>query len=674
MNKRTKLLVALSALLLLVAALALTAHAKGYNNLYPASDNTQIKKLITAESITMRNDEEALGVSALYSVNTTALEALENDYYVTFGALVARESDGYNQSNVTVTYSKKAGSLTAAKRVSMLTVYSTLGKQKVNATFLDENRNSFSATLDIGTNAVMRSRDGAVHAAFILLEPKEGGKAKIFYVARKGTSYNSLEEKMQLDYQNSKGDEQAVNDYISFLQSQIKADVDLYDKTPVKVCKQDRAVEGEPTIWVQYVPEKDPYPDAKETVKRNVKAAYIYYPIDYDPAREDSADLVEMGVKRVFAYIATPPYAENVPGLVCVHGGGGHAYAQYALEAAMNGYAAIAIDTEGYHNTAIDGAYTGGSGEYIPDPLGHMEKDSFKNADGSLADQWIYNAVMDTVLANTVLRSMDEVNADKVGITGISWGGLITSTAICFDDRYAFASPIYISFHMSESSGISVGGLKNEEKKFAAALWQDTELLKKCQIPTLIISCENDLFASIDTVSMSANDLPNGTLLIKPRLLHGQQYGASLPEIYEFGYKVLEEKDAFITAKEQPTAEMDLRYTLTLDIPEGASDVSATLYYLDRPIFEYSKREDVYYKAVSLTVKEDGTIDVRVPADAYVYFISFSYYDEEVYKRQNGTPYLSSYLHGAEKFEGETNPVEYKQGYIYSSTDIVIFD
>lgn len=672
MSKKIKIFLPLIALFLFVAALSLTAQAKGYTNLYPASDNASLKKLITAEPLAMRDDEDAVGITALYLVDKDALKKLEESYYVTFGALVARESDGYDLSSLKLTYDKKQGNLQVPEHAVMLTVYSTDGKQPLDGKFLTEERDAFSVTLDIEMKTVERAGDGAVHLAFILLEEKNDSAAtpELFYVGRKGTSYGavpSFEGMVQAEYNQNKGDAAAMDGYIDFLQTQIKTDVSVLQNTPVIISKDGEMAstleKGERAIWVEYVPEKDPYADSRDPMKRCVRAAYIYYPVDFDPALEAPSDLSDLGVRRVFAYIAVP-HANGAPGLVCVHGGGGHAYAEYALEAAMHGYAAIAIDTEGYHNT------TGGSTPYnasahAPDSLGHCEKDNFANAEKSLSEQWLYYAVMDTVIANTVLRSMSEVDENAVGITGISWGGLITSTALCYDHRYAFAAPIYISFHMAESYGISVGGLPS--KPFAAALWQDEALFKQCPVPTLIISCENDLFASVDTVSKSANDLPNGTLLIKPGLLHGQQFGASLPEIYHFGDTVLGKADGFITPKAEPSATTGKHYTLALDIPEGAENVTARLYYRSAPLRSYTDRKQIVFDEIELAVNDDGTVNVDLPEDTKLYYISFSYYDKAVDEKQTGTPYLGSYLNGCE-IEGRS----YERGYIYSSTDLIV--
>lgn len=676
MNKKVKILVSVLSLVLLMTLFSLVAYAAGEAGAQQASNNTLVNNLITAESFSLRDDADAVGITARYSVNNASLKTLEESYYVTFGALVGRASDGCDQSTLRLIYSEKTGEAKAPSHAAMLTVYSTAGKHTPNGTFLTEKRDSFSATLNIGSKAVYRAKDGAVHLAFVLLEPKsDGGKAELFYVSCKDTSYGdipSVEGVMQAEYNQNKGDRVAVDAYIDFLQTQIKDDVAVLSDTRVMICKDPEMAstlkEGERAIWVEYLPDQTPYPTAIDAVKRSVRAAYIYYPLDCDPSLEEPGDLADMGARRVFCYIADSPKSENAPGLVCVHGGGGNAYAEYALEAAKHGYAAIAIDTEGKYNMTggSDTPYSSLPGAYASDSLGHGEKDNFDNAEKSLSEQWLYHAVMDTVLANTVLRSMDGVDENAVGITGISWGGLITSTALCYDHRYAFAAPVYISFHMAESHGISVGGLKT--KHFANALWQDTELFRKCPVPTLIISCENDLFASVDTVSRSAKDLPNGTLLIKPGLLHGQQYGASLPEIYQFGYTVLGEEGGFITPKEAPTAEMDVRYTLELNIPEDAENVTATLYYLTEPLHEYESRTDIRFQSQELTVN-DGVLNVKVPVDASLYYISFAYYDAKVDALQEGTPYLGSYLAGCE-IEGK----DYERGYVYSSTDLVFFN
>ena len=143
---------------------------------------------------------------------------------------------------------------------------------------------------------------------------------------------------------------------------------------------------------------------------------------------------------RAFAWLGVPTKREGkVPGVVLVHGGGGTAFREWVKKWNDHGFAAISIAVEGqtderdpanprawqrhaWAGPARDGIY-GDSAE-------------------PLADQWMYHAVADTVLANSLLRSLPEVDADKVGLMGISWGGVITSTVIGIDPRFAFAESI----------------------------------------------------------------------------------------------------------------------------------------------------------------------------------------------------------------------------------------
>lgn len=657
-------------LLLLLSALAVSVLATGYNSVSQNAQTTAEKKLITARAITLTETEDVLGVHAEYGVDKAALSELEMKYRVTFGAVVARDDSGYTQADLTPTYDEKTGRLVAPLHTAMLTVYSTGGTRPVNASFLTEKRNSFSVTLDIGKVTVERAECGAINIAFVLLEDPSGDEApRIYTISRKGASVGtspSVADMKRLAYQKDQEDPNLEKEYIEFLQAQVKGDVDMLSSLPVYICgvdAEENLAEGERAIWVEYLPDRDPYPDGKTYTQKTIRAAYIYYPTNFDPSLDyTNEEMIELGVtKRIFAYIGVPERDEDVPGLVCVHGGGGHAYAKYVHEAMQNGYAAIAFDTEGYHNvTGGKGgtAYSELDSAYAPDVFGHKPKDSFAKAKESLTEQWLYYAVYDTALANTVLRSLTGVDPDAVGITGISWGGLITSTAICYDHRYAFAAPIYISFHMAESYGISVGGLK--EKPFAAALWQDQQLFAASPVPTIIISSEHDLFASVDTVSKSANDLKNGTLLIKPGLTHGQQFAAALPEVYHFGYQVLAQNGGFVTATEAPTLANGRRYTLTLDIPEDVKNVRATLYYRNEPLKSYSDTSAIVFTPIPLTVTDKGTVDVVLPEDVYMYFISFAAYSEDAYARKEGTPYIAS--------------DKYTRGDIYSSTDLVIFD
>lgn len=657
-------------LCLLSSVLVIIACGASYSTTFPKAKNQAEKNVLTIEEATLVTEDGAVGIRFSFVVDREALADVEEDAKVTLGALVGREANGFGKNTMKLSLDEKTGAYVAPARAEMLTVYSTDGTRPVNAMFSSEACDAFTVTVDLGSKTTERTESGIACLGFLIIE--EDGideEARVLYVARGGSPYGatpSFAGIVREGYLSDKENEEAMDDYIQLLQSQIKSDVDMLSETRVFFCGEDYErdlLPGERAIWVEYLPERDPYPNDPDPDKAGIRAVYVYYPQSFDPNLDYSAsDLIEEGALRFFAYIGVPSDmpadSESFPGLVCVHGGGGHAYAEYVLEAVKQGYAAIAFDTEGCHNITGrgTGAYSAADSSYNKDSVSHLGKDGFATVEKPLTEQWLYYAVCDTAIANTVLRALGDVDENAVGVTGISWGGLVTSTAICYDHRFAFAVPIYISFHVAESHSAGVGGLKTNA--LAAAIWQDASLLAGSPVPTLIITSEFDHWASVDTASSSAHDLPNGALLIKPGLEHGQQQGASLPEIYHFGYHVLSKNGGFVTLKDAPTAESGRSYTLVPEIPSDVTDVKATLYYRTEPFYEYVQSNRPTFEKQELTVAPDGTVAVDIPENACMYFISFSGYNEEVYWRKGTkTPYGYS--------------DKYERGRVYSSGDII---
>ena len=58
-------------------------------------------------------------------------------------------------------------------------------------------------------------------------------------------------------------------------------------------------------------------------------------------------------------------------------------------------------------------------------------------------DQWVYHAVAAVIRANSFIRSLPDVDPERIGITGVSWGGFLTCIAASIDDRFKFAAPVY---------------------------------------------------------------------------------------------------------------------------------------------------------------------------------------------------------------------------------------
>ena len=154
---------------------------------------------------------------------------------------------------------------------------------------------------------------------------------------------------------------------------------------------------------------------------------------------------------RVFAWLGLPQNrGGKVPAIVLVHGGGGTAFREWVEKWTERGYAAISIAVEGQTDEA----------EQVPDGVrrswkrhawpGPKRDGIYADSSEPLRDQWMYHAVADTVLANSLLRSLPQVDVENVGLMGISWGGAITSTVIGIDSRFAFAIATYGCGHLFE--------------------------------------------------------------------------------------------------------------------------------------------------------------------------------------------------------------------------------
>ncbi len=138
---------------------------------------------------------------------------------------------------------------------------------------------------------------------------------------------------------------------------------------------------------------------------------------------------------RVFAYYAPPQGVDGpAPGVVLVHGGGGTAFRQWAYWWGQRGYHAIAMDLadrgEDRNKLPSGGPDQGAEQKFDDISLG------VKNA-------WTYHAVADVIRATTVLRSMPGVDPERIGMTGISWGGYLTSILVGVEPRIQAAVPVY---------------------------------------------------------------------------------------------------------------------------------------------------------------------------------------------------------------------------------------
>lgn len=170
---------------------------------------------------------------------------------------------------------------------------------------------------------------------------------------------------------------------------------------------------------------------------------------------------------KVFAYRGYPKNKtdEKLPAVVLVHGGGGVAFLPWVKQWNERGYVAIAMCLEGYFPIAENAGYTesdtikqlwhqGLCGGFVEEGYtAVLRNDDMANSEAPIEEQWMYHAVAQTILAHNALREDARVDVNRIGIVGVSWGGIITSLVIGYDNRFAFSVPIYGSAYLAEARG-----------------------------------------------------------------------------------------------------------------------------------------------------------------------------------------------------------------------------
>ena len=254
---------------------------------------------------------------------------------------------------------------------------------------------------------------------------------------------------------------------------------------------------------------------------------------------------------EVFAFYASPitlgqkTTAKKFPGVVCIHGGGGTAFAEWVHLWAKRGYAAIAMDLNGSRppeaefdpktGMAIGNGHRG-IRTRLPNggpPHGHPEKfDCIRTPDTS--DDWPFHAAASVMRAHTLLRSFPEVDAEHTAVTGISWGGYTTCLVASLDDRFKAAVPVYGCGFLHEGESVqkpSIDKLGDYRAKWVKE-YDPGSLLPRCRVPIFFVNGTNDVHYVLDSYMKSYAVVPGEKhLRIQVNMPHGHPPGWAPEEI-----------------------------------------------------------------------------------------------------------------------------------------------
>ena len=215
------------------------------------------------------------------------------------------------------------------------------------------------------------------------------------------------------------------------------------------------------------------------------------------------------------------------PGVVLIHGGGGTAFAEWVRLWNRRGYAAIAMDVCG---CVPEGTYGNWKRHGEGGPPGWDA--SFEQIEGPDEDQWQRHAISAVMLGHSLLASLPEVDSNRIGVTGISWGGYLTCIAVGADPRFRCAVPVYGCGFLGENS-VWVPTLERIGKEKATrwlSRWDPSVFLPLTKTPMLWVNGTNDFAYPMDSWLRSVKLHSPSELCMRIRMPHGHGPAGENPE------------------------------------------------------------------------------------------------------------------------------------------------
>ena len=243
---------------------------------------------------------------------------------------------------------------------------------------------------------------------------------------------------------------------------------------------------------------------------------------------------------KFFAWYSIPECAKDapVPGVVLLPGGGATALADWVKMWNSLGYAAICPDIAAHRPDSLDMDAVRFKGWEKHEYSGPQGWGQFAQSEKTYSDQVPYHAASIAILANSFLRSQTGVDKQKIGVTGVSWGGVTTCWAMGLDSRFTWAAPVYGCGYLEEP-GCQLYDLNELDKPLLdqwIKLWDPANYLKDSKIPTLWINGTNDITFPLKSTFRSA-ELVNAPKCFKiiPEMEHAHgEVSEDIPEIFEF--------------------------------------------------------------------------------------------------------------------------------------------
>jgi dienelactone hydrolase len=318
---------------------------------------------------------------------------------------------------------------------------------------------------------------------------------------------------------------------------------------------------------------------------------------------------------RVWGYYARPTELpeKKLPAMVLVHGGGGTAFPEWARLWAGRGYAALAMDLSG----------NGPERKRLPDG-GPDQGDEwkFRRLKDGVKNAWTYHSVASVIRGASLLLSLPEVDRDRIGITGISWGGYLTNLVMSLDDRLKAAAPVYGCGFLHENSvWLPIfASLPEDERRTWVENFDPSRYLARCKIPSLWVNGTNDFAYPLDSYQKSYRSVRAPRVLcVTVKMPHGHPQGWAPQEIHLFTDSIFRKNDLArgLPLVGRPTVAGD-----KIRVPYDAETalLSAQIHWTKDLGKPWQQRE---WQSANARVEGLDLIEAAIPADKpSVYFLT----------------------------------------------------
>ena len=308
---------------------------------------------------------------------------------------------------------------------------------------------------------------------------------------------------------------------------------------------------------------------------------------------------------RIFAWLGEPAGSGNgkLPAVLLLHGGGGKAFQDWAKHWAERGYVALAMDTAGQ---GPDGKRHADAGPGQDDAV------KFRDfTDGEAREQWSYHAVAAVLRGHALLASLPSVDASRIGITGISWGGYLTCLTAGLDPQLKAAVPVYGCGFLGDNSVWKEGSLAAlpvPARERWLRLFDPSQVLDKAACPVLFVNGMHDFAYPPDSHGKTSRLVPEPFRQCSLRVDMDHGHIWSFPEVDAFMDQHLKPGPAVVPLVRLGKArqEGDL---VTVPVEAGTPAAGAMLHFTTESGVWQKRR----WENLPVTIK-DSVLTVSLPS------------------------------------------------------------